>query len=85
MGLFILMDSPKVSWAKLAFNDENTTNMYQCKEPLNDLSIFRSATGCVNENDEITENPEWIDFLTTLDNAQSAEDIEDIFDIDQFL
>ena len=79
------MDAPKVSWAKLVFNDENTTNMYKCKVALSDLSVFRSATGCVNENDEITENPEWIDFLTTLDNAQSAEDIEDIFDVDQFL
>ncbi|OUM62898.1 hypothetical protein PIROE2DRAFT_10705 [Piromyces sp. E2] len=85
MGLYVLMDSPKVSWAKLAYNDENTTNMYKCKEALNDLSVFRSSTGCINENDEITENPEWIDFLTTLDNAQSAEDIEDIFDVDQFL
>ncbi|OUM62899.1 hypothetical protein PIROE2DRAFT_10706 [Piromyces sp. E2] len=85
MGLYVLMDAPKVSWAKLAYNDENTTNMYKCKEALNDLSVLNSSTGCINENDEITENPEWIDFLTTLDNAQSAQDIEDIFDVDQFL
>jgi len=85
MGLFVIMDAPKVSWAKLAYNDENTKNLYKCKEALSDLSLATSVTGCVNENDEITENPEWIEFLTALDNAQSAEEIEDFFDIDQFL
>jgi len=85
MGLFVIMDAPKVSWAKLVYNDDNTPNMYKCKEALNDLSISKSATGCINENDEITENPEWIEFLTALDNAQSVEEIEDFFDVDQFL
>jgi len=85
LGLFVLMDAPKVSWAKLVFNDENTTNMYKCKDSGNDLSVLKSATGCINEDDEITDNSEWIEFLTALDNAQSAEDIEDIFDVDQFL
>lgn len=85
MGIYVIMDSPKISWAKLEYNDGDTTNLYKCKEALCSLTVESSATGCVNENDEITENPEWIEFLTTLDNAQSAEDIEDIFDIDQFL
>ncbi|OUM63423.1 hypothetical protein PIROE2DRAFT_10020 [Piromyces sp. E2] len=84
MGLFVLMDAPKLSWAKLVYDDENTTHLYKCKE-CNNADVESSATKCVNENEEITENTEWIEFLTTLDNAQSAEDIEDIFDVDQFL
>ncbi|OUM66247.1 hypothetical protein PIROE2DRAFT_6588 [Piromyces sp. E2] len=85
IGLFVLMDAPKVSWAKLVYDDENTRNLYKCKSALSDLTVKRCANRCDNENDDIKDNSEWVEFLTALDNAQSAEDIEDIFDIDQFL
>jgi len=85
LGLYVLMDAPKVSWAELEYEDENTTHLYKCKSGGNVLSVKSSGTGCVNENEEATDNSEWIDFLTAVDNAQSAADIEDIFDVDQFL
>jgi len=43
------------------------------------------ADDCENENEEVTDHSEWIHFLTTVENAQSAEDLEDIFEIDHFL
>jgi hypothetical protein len=85
IGMYILMDAPKVSWAELEFGDENTGNLYKCKSGGNALTVKSCATGCTNENDEITDTTEWVEFLTAMDNAQSAEDIEDIFDVDQFL
>jgi hypothetical protein len=85
MGFYILMDSIKLSWIEYEYNDPESTHLYQCKDLNNNLSVKTSSDGCVNENEEFTDNTEWVEFLTALDNAKSAEDIEDIFDIDQFL
>jgi len=85
LGMYVIMDAPKVSWAELAFDDENTNNLYKCKSGNNLLTLDTNGTGCENENEESTDNSEWIEFLTALDKANSAEDIEDIFDVDQFL
>jgi len=40
---------------------------------------------CINENDDVTDNTDLTQFIIATTNAQSAEDIEDIFDIDSFL
>jgi len=44
-----------------------------------------SSMTCINENEKIEDKTELIEFLTALDKAQSASDIEDIFEVDQFL
>ena len=85
MGFYILMDAIKLSWVEFEFGDANSTSLYQCKNMNNNLTVKSSSTGCTNENEEVTDNSEWIELLTRLDAAQSAEDIEDIFDVDQFL
>ncbi|KAL6609027.1 putative cellulase, partial [Neocallimastix californiae] len=85
MGFYILMDSIKLSWIDFVYGDKDSTSLYRCKDVNNDLSVKMSSTGCINDNEEVTDNSEWIEFLTALDSAQSAEDIENIFDIDLFL
>ncbi|ORX79625.1 hypothetical protein BCR32DRAFT_205379, partial [Anaeromyces robustus] len=85
MGFYILMDSIKLPWIEDVYDDPDSTSLYKCKSTNNHLTVKSSSNGCVNENDEVTDNTEWIEFLTTLDNAKSPEDIEDIFDIDLFL
>ncbi|ORX70407.1 hypothetical protein BCR32DRAFT_225628 [Anaeromyces robustus] len=84
-GIYIIMDAPKESWAKLEFNDENSKNLYKCKNGGAILSGISTANTCKNENDKITENSEWLEFLDRVEKAQSPDEIEDIFDIDQFL
>ena len=79
------MDSIKLSWIDFVYGDKDSTSLYRCKDVNNDLSVKMSSTGCINDNEEVTDNSEWIEFLTALDSAQSAEDIENIFDIDLFL
>jgi hypothetical protein len=84
MGLYIIMDVYKLSWVEYVYGEKNSTSLYQCNGP-SDLTL-NSAYSCSNENDDVEiENQEWIDLLTTLDNAQSASDIEKIFDVDHFL
>ncbi|ORX79628.1 hypothetical protein BCR32DRAFT_281236 [Anaeromyces robustus] len=85
MGFYILLDSIKLRWIEVVYDDPDSTSLYECKSTYNQLSVESSSEGCVNVNDEVTDNTEWIEFLTALDNAKSPEDIEDIFDIDIFL
>ena len=85
MGFYILMDAIKLSWVEYEYGDSDSTTLYQCKNMNNDLTVKTSSTGCNNENEEVTDNSEWDELLTRFDAAQSAEDIEDIFDVDQFL
>jgi len=85
MGFYILLDAFKLSWVEYVYDDKDSTTLYQCKNMNNQLTVKSSSTGCTNENEEVTDHSEWIELLTRLDAAQSAEDIEDIFDVDQFL
>jgi len=83
MGLYTLNDAYKLSWIEKVYGEKDATNLYKC-ESIFDLSTEYS-NGCINENEEITDNSEWIDFLKTVENAKSASDLEDIFEIDHFL
>ncbi|ORX82480.1 coth-domain-containing protein [Anaeromyces robustus] len=85
LGFYVLMDSIKKSWIEYVYGDVDTTSLYECKNTGNDLTVKVSGRKCVNDNDEVTDNSELIELLTALDNANSAEDIENIFDVDLFL
>ncbi|ORX85028.1 hypothetical protein BCR32DRAFT_305672 [Anaeromyces robustus] len=81
MGLYILTDMYKLSWAEFEYGEKDTTSLYKC-----DVSqLTQDSSDCKNENDDVEDTTEWDEFINTLDNANSASDIEDIFDIDQFL
>ncbi|ORX82454.1 hypothetical protein BCR32DRAFT_292615 [Anaeromyces robustus] len=84
-GFYVLMDSPKLPWIKELFDDKDTKNLYKCKVGGNFLTEASCAERCENENEEVTDHSEWVEFLKALDNAKSAKDIEDIFEVDQFL
>jgi len=79
------MDSPKLPWIERHYGEKDTSNLYKCKSIGVNLTVQSSAEQCENENDEVTDKTEWIEFLTALDNAKTAKDIEDIFEIDHFL
>jgi len=84
MGFYVFMDNIKLTWVEYKYGEKDSTHLYQCKELWNYLSYYTSNL-CTNENENVTDQSEWLDFLQRLDAAQSAEDIEDIFDVDQFL
>jgi len=85
MGLYILMDSYKLSWVEYEYGEKNTKYLYKC-----DGSAFLTLNtlhNCINENDNVKDKykKKWVELITTIDKANSAADIEEIFDIDQFL
>ncbi|OUM57354.1 hypothetical protein PIROE2DRAFT_17695 [Piromyces sp. E2] len=83
MGLHIITDSFKLSWVEKVYGDKDSSTLYKC-ESIKDL-LPKYSDGCTNENEDVTDNTEWINFLMAIKNAKSASDLEDIFEIDHFL
>jgi len=83
MGLYIITDSYKESWIEKVYGEKNTTTLYKC-EKLKDFTLQYSH-GCINENNKVRDETEWINFLKTVENAKSSSDLENIFEIDHFL
>jgi len=83
MGLYLLNDAYKPSWIKYVYGENDTKTLYKCN------GIFELkkdySTGCVNEDKDVNDDTEWIEFLDAVENANSASDLEDIFEIDHFL
>ncbi|OUM67377.1 hypothetical protein PIROE2DRAFT_5240 [Piromyces sp. E2] len=84
IGLYILMDSIKLSWIEFVYGDKNTVSLYKCENLPYGLNA-QSFEGCPNENEDVADHSEWIKFLTTIDQAKKPEDIDNVFDIDLFL
>ncbi|ORX81350.1 hypothetical protein BCR32DRAFT_188752, partial [Anaeromyces robustus] len=79
-GFYVLMDAPKIPWVEQVFGEKDTKQLYQCKK----VGAYLSSL-CVNENKDITDNTEWNKFVKDLEEAQTVEEIEKIFDVEQFL
>jgi len=86
MGLFVLTDAYKLKWVEQVYGEKDSISLYKCEgAPLN----IDSYNLCSNENDEINDvekiSEEWSSFMNTILNAESAKDIEDIFEVDHFI
>ncbi|KAL6612363.1 coth protein-domain-containing protein [Neocallimastix sp. 'constans'] len=85
MGFYIITDSFKPSWINYIYGDEDTSNLYKCENTKNGLTTYKATYGCKNENDEVTDITEWVEFLNKVDQAESLSDLENVVDIDKFL
>ncbi|ORX82214.1 hypothetical protein BCR32DRAFT_232114 [Anaeromyces robustus] len=83
-GLHMIIESLKLPWIKGKFDDEDTPYLYNCSKGACFLNPNCMYT-CENENEDVTDNSEFSEFLKKVETANSAKDIEDIFEIDQFL
>ncbi|ORX42709.1 coth-domain-containing protein [Piromyces finnis] len=84
MGLYTFNDAYKVSWIEKVYGEKEAKNLYKC-DTMEDL-LPKYFDGCTNENEEERNNTsEWIEFLTAVEHATSAADLEAIFEIDHFL
>jgi len=82
-GFYVLMDAPKPKWAEIEFGDADTTHLFKCKS--GGLTLSANGSNCENENDEFTDLTEWNAFIQDLDRASTSDEIDKIFDVDQFL
>jgi len=82
-GFYVLMDSPKLTWAEIEYGDKDSTHLYKCKS--GGLALSSNNSNCENENEEVTDQTDWRNFISSLDRANSASEADNIFEVDQFL
>ncbi|ORX80485.1 hypothetical protein BCR32DRAFT_245605 [Anaeromyces robustus] len=86
LGLFIITNKVKKDFINRYFNDKKTNNLYNCPSDHNRFENGEMFESCVNSKDELADNKDDLKkFIDTINNAQSAEDIEKVLDVDQFL
>jgi len=83
MGLYILTDTIKLPWTEQVYGEKKSTNLYKCKNTYEWTPIY--SDGCENENEDVTDLSELTAFFAAVEKAESASDLEAIFDIDTFL
>jgi len=87
MGVFVLTDAYRLKWVEQVYGEKDTTSLYKCWGTLNSDDM----NYCKNENDEFVDSEandfekDLVDFLETIYDAKSREDIEDIFEVDYFI
>jgi len=81
-GLYIMSDKYKTSWIEKVYGEKKTKSLYKCESNLEADYIYNYFK---NENDDITDLTEINELLVKFDEAQSAADIENIFEVDHFL
>jgi len=84
LGFYLIMDSLKMSYVELEYNDKDTTNLIQCKD-LNAFLDSQSLDICASENDDNPDKSNFSQLLRTLDSANSISQISQVFDIDNYL
>ncbi|KAG4102244.1 hypothetical protein H8356DRAFT_1305422 [Neocallimastix lanati (nom. inval.)] len=83
MGLQVLTDIYKETWIEYVYGEKNTTNLF--KSNTGDLTIT-NLNGYENENKDTTadDTKDLSQFLTDMTNAETATDVESIFELEQF-
>jgi len=81
-GLYIMSDKYKTSWIEKEYGEKDTKSLYKC---VTNFEASCKENKFTNENEDITDSTEVQELLVKFDEAQSAADIEDIFEVDHFL
>ncbi|ORX76204.1 hypothetical protein BCR32DRAFT_224457 [Anaeromyces robustus] len=84
LGFYVIMDSLKMTYVEIEYNDKDTTNLIQCKD-LNAFLDNNSLNICTSENDDNPDKSNFNQLLRTLNSANSINQISQVFDIDNYL
>ncbi|ORX83032.1 coth-domain-containing protein [Anaeromyces robustus] len=86
LGLYILTNKIRKDFIQRYFGDENTSNLYECKNDGTRFEDMSIGNFCENAKDELIDKKEDIQsFNQAINQAKSMEDIAKILDIDNFL
>jgi len=84
MGFYVIMDSLKMSYVHLEYGDKNSTNLIQCANLHSDLTL-KSLQPCTSENSHRPDNSTFNELLTTLDQAETVAQIEEVLEVKSFM
>jgi len=77
-----MSDKYKTTWVEKEYGEKDTKSLYKCVTNLESTYLYNNIE---NENEDITDITEVRELLVKFDKAQSAADIEDIFEVDHFI
>ena len=84
LGFYVIMDSLKMANVNIEHDDKDTTNLIQCSELNSDLSA-KGLNTCENENEDNPDMSSFRELVTTLDNANTVSQMEDLLDVKTFM
>jgi len=84
MGVFLIRDAFKNSWVEMYYGEKDTTHLYKSIDVSEDKDK-NPFFNCENEDENITEDPDWDEFLQQLANAKSRKDLEEFFDVEGYI
>lgn len=79
------MDCFKPSWVEYVYGEKDTKSLYKCTSFGNIEDPSGYAKSCTNSDKDITDNTEYLKFVSDIKNAESVEDFEKFFDVDLFI
>ncbi|ORX84642.1 coth-domain-containing protein [Anaeromyces robustus] len=79
MGLYLLRDAYKSQWVQNTFGEVDTKHIYKCSGGKNPFF------NCANDDEDVTDNKDWEEFLDKLDKAKTRKDLEEFFDVDTYI
>jgi len=82
MGIYLIRDSFKNAWFEMYYGEKDSTHIYKCYDTDKNKNPFLN---CKNDDDTMTDDPEWDEFLKKLANAKNRKDLEEFFDVDSYI
>jgi len=80
MGFYLMRDAYKSQWIEDIFNEKDTKHLYTCDKSYGSSVYFN----CKNDDDEITDDHEFENFLAKLGSAKNRKDVEKFFDVNTY-
>jgi len=86
LGLYVLTNKLRKEVIQNHFGDENTSNLYECKDTRTRFENNSIGRLCTNTRDDLAENrDDIIAFNDAINKAKSVKEIEKVLDVDNFL
>jgi len=83
MGFYAMRDAYKSHWIKSTFGEKNTKHLYECDPNFGSNQAFN----CRNADEELSsiEDADYKNFIKSIDNAKTKEDLAEFFDVETYL
>jgi hypothetical protein len=79
MGLYSIKDAYKAHWIEANFGEKSTEHLYTCDYGKNPYF------NCVNDDDKITDDTEYKEFMDRLTKSKTREELDQFFDSETYI
>jgi len=80
MGFYLIRDAYKSQLIEDIFKEKDTKHLYTCDKSYGNSLYFN----CINDDEDITDDQDFANFLTKLENSKNRKDVEKFFDVNTY-